>query len=428
MFERNLSKPQKLLIGCNGLVLLVGVLVIIVLSLQHISYTNRPVSIINSNNPPVNNQGESQDFGVYFDQLIYQNSGYSHFNWNGNDVVLVSPGSISFTDDSIKILSGSAFITFKNKGFLYFGENSIEMINISGVYNANSQSLTVLSGELKISDVETASINTLLLHDGYKFTTAIFDRGKLAKETNWQEIIKVLNDLGLTPGSIADLNPPELFILDPLPGSILTDFNTSISGQSESGATVMVGEVFSKADEEGNFILNVKLNAGQNSLVISAVDSVGNITEKLIRYTVNIEEETNNTTEDLQTGICSSGNFSQDLVCLINKHRLENDLNTLTRITALDSAAENHSEWMHINLTGEDDLTHIQEDGSSFADRCKSFNTDCDAENIAYFAYPVPKSVFEYWENSASDGINMLGEHTNMGVSIVGGFITTIFN
>ncbi len=112
---------------------------------------------------------------------------------------------------------------------------------------------------------------------------------------------------------------------------------------------------------------------------------------------------------------CDTGTFNVQFLCALNQYRQSKGLNSLSYNSALNSAALDHAGWMNANSL----MSHIGEDGSKFYERCAAFNTQCDAENVSK-GYTNAKRLLNAWIASPSHNKNLLGNHTVIGLGLVG--------
>lgn len=119
---------------------------------------------------------------------------------------------------------------------------------------------------------------------------------------------------------------------------------------------------------------------------------------------------------------CDIGNFSDQFLCLINGYRNSLGKNSLIYNLEITKAALAHSAWM--NETG--NFSHVGKEGSAFYERCEDVGAKCDGENIAY-GFTSAQMLFEMWKNSPGHNAIMLGEHSLMGLGIVGKYATANF-
>jgi uncharacterized protein YkwD len=115
-------------------------------------------------------------------------------------------------------------------------------------------------------------------------------------------------------------------------------------------------------------------------------------------------------------------NYRNSLLALINAHRQNNQLQALVLDNCLNDAAQGHSEWM--KQTGNFD--HIGENGSKFYERCQDAGCTCSAENI-YSGTGDPNGAFNAWKNSPGHNKHMLGPYTKIGIGILYGMVTAVF-
>lgn len=131
---------------------------------------------------------------------------------------------------------------------------------------------------------------------------------------------------------------------------------------------------------------------------------------------------TTGTTADTGSSTDSNASFRQQFLSLINAHRAANGKGALAYDALIDRAATNHSAWMQTTGT----FSHTGEAGSRFYQRCQAVGTSCDAENIAW-GFTSAQMLFDMWKNSPGHNANMLGNHTVMGLGIVGRYATNDF-
>jgi len=88
-----------------------------------------------------------------------------------------------------------------------------------------------------------------------------------------------------TPGSVASTKI-SLVVTSPQDGSTLSSTNVTVKGKTSPNADVFVDDQSGKADANGNFAISIGLDEGQNQIVVSANDSVGNAAEQDLNVTV----------------------------------------------------------------------------------------------------------------------------------------------
>lgn len=132
--------------------------------------------------------------------------------------------------------------------------------------------------------------------------------------------------------------------------------------------------------------------------------------------------ETHRDDADTANGSDVQGSFRDRFLGLINAWRKENGKNVLAYDAKLDQAATGHSTWMQ--TTG--NFSHTGADNSQFFKRCTQAGGSCDAENIAY-GFTSAQQLFDMWKNSPGHNANMLGDHTVMGLGLVGKYATNDF-
>jgi hypothetical protein len=77
-----------------------------------------------------------------------------------------------------------------------------------------------------------------------------------------------------------------LVVTSPQDGSTLSSTNVTVKGKTSPNADVFVDDQSGKADASGNFAISIGLDEGQNQIVVSANDSVGNAAEQDLNVTV----------------------------------------------------------------------------------------------------------------------------------------------
>jgi Flp pilus assembly protein TadG len=88
-----------------------------------------------------------------------------------------------------------------------------------------------------------------------------------------------------TSGTVASTKI-SLVVTSPLDGSTLSSTNVTVKGKTSPNADVFVDDQSGKADASGNFAISIGLDEGQNQIVVSANDSVGNAAEEDLNVTV----------------------------------------------------------------------------------------------------------------------------------------------
>ncbi len=81
---------------------------------------------------------------------------------------------------------------------------------------------------------------------------------------------------------VRDTQEPEIEIITPKKGEVYkaTERTYTVSGKTETGATVMVNEVLAFSDAEGNFTAQIALSDGGNEIKIKSIDKAGNEKEE----------------------------------------------------------------------------------------------------------------------------------------------------
>ena len=88
-----------------------------------------------------------------------------------------------------------------------------------------------------------------------------------------------------TPGTVTS-SKISLVVTSPQDGSTLSSTNVTVKGKTSPNADVFVDDQSGKADANGNFAISIGLDEGQNQIVVSANDSVGNAAEQDLNVTV----------------------------------------------------------------------------------------------------------------------------------------------
>jgi uncharacterized protein YkwD len=106
-----------------------------------------------------------------------------------------------------------------------------------------------------------------------------------------------------------------------------------------------------------------------------------------------------------------------ELLSLVNNHRLANDVGTLRLATDLNNVACSHAQWM--NQTG--NFSHTGKDGTNPYQRCERAGTVCWAENVAYDTETSAYNMFEMYKNSPGHNKNMLNpDYIEVGLAFDG--------
>ena len=110
------------------------------------------------------------------------------------------------------------------------------------------------------------------------------------------EVLLLVNvDLSQSPAGLSNNAPAStvdsqgnltLKVISPVGGAILTSARVTVSGQTAPGATVIVDDQSTIADNNGNFSLPIDLNNGPNSIDVVAFDDDGNEGEVLLMVNV----------------------------------------------------------------------------------------------------------------------------------------------
>lgn len=90
--------------------------------------------------------------------------------------------------------------------------------------------------------------------------------------------------------TIQEVSEITLTVSSPASGTTTSKSKIQVTGKTSPRAEVFVNEAEGIADTSGNFSLSVALDEGENSIIITAVDSDGKVAEKEILVTYEITE------------------------------------------------------------------------------------------------------------------------------------------
>jgi uncharacterized protein YkwD len=120
---------------------------------------------------------------------------------------------------------------------------------------------------------------------------------------------------------------------------------------------------------------------------------------------------------------CSVGLANQMLV-LINSHRISNGVGALSLAGDLNGVACAHSKWM--TQTGT--FSHTGRDNTNPFERCINAGTACYAENIAYNTETSALNLFTQLKESPGHNANMLdGGFAELGLGFDSVYVTQVF-
>jgi hypothetical protein len=80
-----------------------------------------------------------------------------------------------------------------------------------------------------------------------------------------------------------------LTVASPVNGSTATGSQVTVKGKTLPKAEVYANEAEGFADVNGNFSLLVNLDEGSNEIIVTAVDSEGNVAETVVTVNYNVE-------------------------------------------------------------------------------------------------------------------------------------------
>jgi len=82
-------------------------------------------------------------------------------------------------------------------------------------------------------------------------------------------------------------NPPKLEVIEPQDNETVSQESIEIKGITILGAQVTINDRFVSVDEDGTFKFSFKINEGENTIILVAIDQAGNIAEvtRTIIYT-----------------------------------------------------------------------------------------------------------------------------------------------
>ncbi|MDQ6984673.1 MAG: CAP domain-containing protein [Candidatus Dojkabacteria bacterium] len=115
-------------------------------------------------------------------------------------------------------------------------------------------------------------------------------------------------------------------------------------------------------------------------------------------------------------------NYPSKMLQEVNQYRAQNGKTQVILNESLNTASCKHSVWMSNNNT----LNHIGEGGSYPSDRCIAEGDVCSAENIANFPNPDAASIVTAWSQSPAHNENLLGDYSEIGVGVKGGYVTLV--
>lgn len=93
-----------------------------------------------------------------------------------------------------------------------------------------------------------------------------------------------------TADMVAVISQISLSVTSPSSGTTVASPTVAVIGRTLPKAEIFANEAEGVADTAGNFSLTVKLDDGENSIIITAVDGDGNVAEKEIIVTYNAGE------------------------------------------------------------------------------------------------------------------------------------------
>jgi hypothetical protein len=236
---------------------------------------------------------------------------------------------------TLEKLDPNNIIVVNNRGELY-----LRIAKSSRIFEVKSDGITYESmgtayktiNKDKTQGVEVYESKVKII--GAEDAEVIVDQGKkyyLANETD-QSSVKVIKELKLEEikkdefvmwnktqdesqtefkdemGILSDLTPPELSITSPENGAKTKESSILIEGKTDAEAKILINNAEVK-NESGVFSYKANLNAGENKIKISVVDTAGNKTEKELTITKVVMEPavTNNTSIKLSAVVTTGG-------------------------------------------------------------------------------------------------------------------------
>ncbi len=415
MTKFTLSKPQRLLFGLTIILFALATIWMLYFIASDISRTlNQAITVTYATVSPQDDNGP-QPATLTYDELITQPSGSSVLAWNNHRLYLFGPAQVIINPDKVDLRGGYAYIEINGTITVTLNGQELSLSSVSGLYDTTTAGFTIFSGDQKLSGGETATINDTILYDGQKFTTASFDRHQLQSD-KWKQIISLISAKSNLPLSLSDLNPPTISGIAPATNTSTAESNLTISGVTEPNAVVHINRAAVTVDANGKFTDSVALSTGNNSVLITAVDAAGNETDLNLAYV--------RTSATTATTNCTQSAFAAQLVCLINLYRDQTHLPALTLSDKLTNAAQVHSDWMQ----AQQQLNHIEDNGSTPFNRCNSAGTTCNSESIAQNAQPFAQTILDYWKSQTIDNANLLGNYAEVGAAISGEYVTADFH
>jgi uncharacterized protein YkwD len=115
---------------------------------------------------------------------------------------------------------------------------------------------------------------------------------------------------------------------------------------------------------------------------------------------------------------------SQQMLELVNQHRINNGVGTLRMSSDISGVACAHSKWM--NSTG--NFSHTGVNGSDPFQRCERAGTSCNAENVAFNTSGSIIDLFNQFKGSPGHNADMLDEsYTEVGIGFENIYVTQDF-
>jgi len=168
------------------------------------------------------------------------------------------------------------------------------------------------------------------------------------------------------------------------------------------------------------------LSTNNKETILGATTSNSDIESKSYNKGINTNQWAQlKTTKQTTITICEFKNINEQFLCLVNNYRLQQNLAPLTLDSNLKKTAREHTTWMANKQT----LSHTNQQGESYEERCISYSTNCKYELIAQLDNTSAETLFNYWKNdSYQSNAHLLGKYKSIGLGISENYASLLFN
>jgi uncharacterized protein YkwD len=382
------------------------------------SQGNKPIKVVAIEGSSVVANGIAQTM-LDFNQPFRIAGRAAKTSWGKNSLVGQDSGSAVVNGDNLRLASGIFYLQSEGNLNLTLGNNqqaTLSLHNFSGAIFADTAIVVVISGTAKDAAGTSFSTNQeIKVSDTGTTQAGQFLRESLGTDQTWITLTQAVVDLGLSQKWLTDRTAPTITSTIPEAGQTIVGNSDPSSIQffvSEPGSTITINGTTGQVGQDGKYTAQVALASGANSLTIVLRDEYGNVNQTSISYT---KQET---TQSPPVATCDPV-LRQQILTLINSHRVDSGKPEVSLLNELTQVACNHAVWMHTNSCDSSARDcSIGKDAAGLAERCQLGLTSCKAENIHTGEPSSAQGIIDSWKQTHTSNQNLLGDFTSVGIGV----------